>query len=94
MVSETLYKIAEETIEDLGTGTQNIPNVIRKINAAESQLASMLGRELAEDLDPDTNLSVRSWLINYARYSFYGVENEFEENYKALTRRLQIEAGI
>ena len=94
MLNETKYKIAEETVDDLGTGSQSIQSIVRKIEVAEHQLVSQLGRDLSGDLDPDTNLSVRSWLINHARYSFYGVENEFEENYKSLTRRLQIEAGI
>jgi hypothetical protein len=39
----------------------------------------------------DENLSARSYVINYARYAFYGVLDEFHINYQRDLRGLQIE---
>ncbi|MPW26405.1 hypothetical protein GC105_11455 [Alkalibaculum sp. M08DMB] len=37
------------------------------------------------------NLTAREYVINYARYSYYGVLDEFHQNYQGDLRGLQIE---
>ncbi|MBF7097581.1 hypothetical protein [Alkalibacter mobilis] len=41
--------------------------------------------------DIDINLSARSYVLNYARYAYYGVLDEFYANYESDLRGLQIE---
>ena len=49
-------------------------------------LNSMIGT-----FDIEINLSARQYVINYARYAFYGILDEFYVNYQSDLRGLQIE---
>lgn len=63
-----------------------IARLKRHLKNGAFYLKSMIG-----EFDIEENLSARSYVINYARYSFYGVLDEFHANYQRDLRGLQIE---
>ncbi len=93
MTNEQLVILAEEVLADLQINDTTI-RTVRHLQSAIYKLSSIIGRELSDDLNPETNLNVRNYLLNYARYAYYGIINEFNENYMWLEREIQIEAGI
>lgn len=93
MTDDQILAIANEVIQDLQVST-NLDKTKRHVREAEYSLKDLVGRDLKEDLNPDENLNVRCYLINYSRYAFYGIIDEFSGNYRDLIGRIQIEAGI
>lgn len=93
MTNEQLVILAQEVLDDLQINDTTF-RTVRHLRKAIYKLSSVLGRELINDLDPEVNQNVRDYLLNYARYAYYGITNEFVENYMWLEREIQIEAGI
>lgn len=58
----------------------------RHLKSGAFYLVSKIG-----EFNIEENLSARSYVLNYARYSFYGVLDEFYDNYQSDLRGLQIE---
>lgn len=90
MDATTLTSLADETIKALRVNA-DVDVIKGHLLDAEYELKSIT--EL-ETLDIDNNRNIRKYLINYARYGYYGITEEFVVNYRELIRRIQIEAGI
>ena len=94
MTEEQLNVICVELEEDLqllldvnnpyDAGIKNI--LKRHLKNGAFYLSSMAG-----EFDIDINLAARQYVINYARYSYYGILDEFYNNYQADLRGIQIE---
>lgn len=94
MTEEQLEILASEVLADLQI-SDTTDRTKRHLKSAIFRLENtVIGRPLIEDLDPITNINVREYLLNYARYAYYGIIDEFKLNYIGLERELQIEAGI
>ena len=65
---------------------RKINQLKRHLKNGAFYLTSMIGA-----FDIETNLTARAYVINYARYAFYGVLDEFFVNYQSDLRGLQIE---
>lgn len=94
MTDEQIEILAQEVLEDLqinDTTNRTKRHILSAIFRLEN---TVIGKPLTGDLDPISNKNVREYILNYARYAYYGIINEFNMNYIGLERELQIEAGL
>jgi hypothetical protein len=94
MTEEQIESLAQEVLQDLQISDTTLRTKRHILSAIFRLEKTVIGRPLTDDLDPITNKNVRDYLLNYARYAYYGVIDEFKVNYIGLERELQIEAGI
>lgn len=89
MNEATLTQLTTDTIKALRINA-DVELVESYLLDGEFELKTITG---LEELDLE-NRDIRKYLINYSRYAYYGIIEEFATNYRELTRRIQIEAGI
>ena len=94
MTDEAVEVLALEVLADLQI-SDTTTRTKRHIQSAIFRLENtVIGKALTGELDPVTNKNIREYILNYARYAYYGIIDEFKLNYIGLERELQIEAGI